>query len=210
MAYMTASIARSVAESKWGRGGTKSYRTNRKGVYYFSCAGHGGYVLPASVLTDEEYESVVRYVSPHEADVYYNSNKVVYMHPFRSKGGRISYPYETAKEKFFLFEEDCDWAVLEKFTGIRLKNYSTNSDYQATFWAWFDENNPVVKNRKEVEQKRKNGDPDLITSASRQNDGTVAVFTADEKRHIVTEYNRDEYGVPYLSLCKLAIQELAA
>lgn len=199
MAYMNASIARSVAESRWGSGGTSSTRTNRKKVYYFSCSSHGGYILPASALSQEEYENVAQYVEPYKADVYrsFETNKVVYMHPFRTKGSKRLYgPISHTHEEFFLFEEDCDWAVLEMFTDIRRKNCDDPRAIEITFWNWFDRTNPVVQNRKEVAQKRQNRDPDLIISALNHGGGIVRVTTADGSDHFVTEYNRDEYGFP--------------
>lgn len=75
-----------------------------------------------------------------------------------------------------------------------------------TFWRWYDEVNPEVRNRKEVEEKRKNGDPDLIIAASAEGDGVVKVWTADNEIHYVRGYDkaRDEFGTPYLSLCEAA------
>lgn len=204
MAYLTASVARSIAQSMWGHGGTHAYKTNRKGVYYFSCAGHGGYVLPASVLTKEEYAAVSRYVEPKTATVYVDARgKVLYMHPYRTRTTKLMPPWTTIEEEFFTFEEDCEWAVLEKFTTIRVEMGSgTVRDYEGTFWRWYDENNPEVRNRAEVDRKRAEGDPDLIISALRQDDGRVKVWTADDQIHYVAAYNRDKYGVPYLSVCE--------
>lgn len=42
--FLTHSLARSIAEARWGRGGTQSYPVNRR-HYYFACSGHGGFVI---------------------------------------------------------------------------------------------------------------------------------------------------------------------
>lgn len=206
MAYMTASIARNIAESMWGTGGTSSSKTTRKGVYFFSCAGHGGYVLPATALSETEYNAIKQYIQPEEATVYISqiNGKVVYMHPYRTRSSKIFKPWTIEKEEYFVFEEDCAWSILEKFTDIRLKKRSNDHEkyINQTFWNWFDMTNPVVANRELIDQKRKNGDPDLIISA--YGSPETEVITAEQKKYIVTGYRNamDEFNTPYLSLCE--------
>lgn len=211
MPYMTPAIARNIAESLWGTGGTSASKTTRKGVYYFDCAGHGGYVLPASVLSKSEYEAVSEYVKPEVAKVYGSTvdGKIVYMHPYRTRSSRLAAPLTTTEEEFFVFEEDCDWTVLEKFTGIRLKepldDPKRDRARERIFWEWHDRNNPAVLNREEEAEKRKNGDPDLIVSALGKGDGLVEVVTADQNRYMVKGYDqaRNQFGTPYLSNCQV-------
>jgi hypothetical protein len=105
------------------------------------------------------------------------------------------------EDEFFVFEEDCEWSVLEKFTDIRVDTMRDRS-HEETFWNWYDRDNPVVQNRIKVDQERADGDPDLIISAQLQDDGRIKVWTADDKVHYVNAYNRNEYGNPYLSLCE--------
>lgn len=57
---------RRIAESMWGRDGTTGYRTNRRGAYYYSCAGHGGYIVDADSLTASERSSIEKYIKPSE------------------------------------------------------------------------------------------------------------------------------------------------
>jgi len=119
---------RNIAESAWGRGGTKAYRTNRKGVSYFSCSGHGGYVVPASSLTDEERakleaygakaERVYRLVGP-DGQTYGIDYSHVSKYATRARRFRCPPGSQWLASEFFLFEEDCDWSLLETLTDIR-------------------------------------------------------------------------------------------
>lgn len=118
---LNSSRARSIAESAWGRGGTISYKTNRKGAYYFSCSGHGGYVVDAEALTEEERALIAPYAKADRC-FYAARNGEVYFfqNPYSTRAGRY-YRYsdtETGYAEIYLFEEDCDWAILEHFTDI--------------------------------------------------------------------------------------------
>lgn len=120
---LNSSKARSFAETLWGRGGTNGYRTNRKGAYYYSCSGHGGYVVDAEALTPEERANI---------DVYVKAEKVFYADHANGKNYFLQNPFSVRRQRYhiypdtvtgytqvYVFEEDCDWAVLEKFTDIR-------------------------------------------------------------------------------------------
>lgn len=126
--------ARNMAELMWGRGGTHSYRTNRHGAYYYSCSGHGGYVIDSRYLTKRERTKIDRYIKPLPLRILVqqrNGTKMVIgtdcthfqsTGPYRQK----SYQYiprlgeiDWQDLPIYLFEEDCDWAVLEKLTDIR-------------------------------------------------------------------------------------------
>ena len=126
---LTHSQARSMAESMWGPGGTTAYRTNRTGAFYFSCSGHGGFVIDDRALTDDERERltaagfkadacwgvraedgrIVTVRSPYSQVA--RPRKVTY-HPSRGETVDHAIPVWT-------FEEDCDWAAVCVFTGIR-------------------------------------------------------------------------------------------
>lgn len=127
-------IARSIAESRWGHGGTNAARTTRKGFHYYSCAGHGGYVISENSFTEEELEHM-NYVATHcHVDMqlfigYQDGEEVVYdyLNPFSNRAKTIRRPYGIdpiyggTRHQVFLFEEDCDWAILEALTGVRRK-----------------------------------------------------------------------------------------
>jgi len=218
MAYLKAAMARQIAEARWGRGGTTTYKTNRKGTYYFSCAGHGGFVIPVDALTEKEYADISQYVETYESDVYISNdtNKVlVYIHPFRVNRSRLGYVgpngYRQETEKFLLLEEDCDWALAVKFAGIKVEGM-TEENAENTFYNWYDESNPVVRARKAADEARKNRDPNLIIAASGMDDGRVKVWTADDKQYYVRGYDkaRDEYNTPWLSRCEEVFENIAA
>jgi hypothetical protein len=200
MALLKASEARGIARALWGEVNA-SYRTNAVGAFYYSCSGHGGFIISADLVNIQSW--VENYVRKETAIRYIDRNgKSVLMHPYRTRSARLAY-VKTETVEFYVFEEDCAWSVAV-LLGFKLKkNSPTMEQARDTFWNWYDETNPVVKNRIEVEEKRKNKDPDLIVAASSVDwdAGTTKVWVADGEKYIVKGYDqcRDEYGTPYLS-----------
>jgi hypothetical protein len=209
--FLTASLARQMAESQWGRGGTSSYRTNRKGAYYYSCSSHGGFVISAAALSPDEYKAIRQYVEPEVMSVYLDNlddRVLLAYHPFRQNGAKLwgvsAKGYRVEKEEIFLLEEDCDWSLAVLFAGITVQGM-TLEKANDTFFRWYDMTNPVVAERKRVDELRKNGDSDLIVAASRIENDLVKVWTADENTYVVRGYGkaRDEFGTPWLSRCEV-------
>ena len=201
-------IAKNLAEARWGRGGTTSYRTNRKGVYYFSCSSHGGYVVDLKALTSDDIKEISQYISFETMEIVLNDDYVFgYFNPFTHKrNASVSVPMYTVGVRksnyhFYLFEEDCDWAILEKFTDIRRKDgvpEEENQKYIAdTFYNWYDPESPVVKERKELDEMRKNRHPNLIIAALRSDDNPEQCFvcTADDKYYLVENYKVTRYNL---------------
>jgi len=118
---MTSSQARNMAEMKWGRGGTRSRRTNRKGAFYFSCSGHGGFVIDGRCLTQDERTNIIRYIEPEIAHaVVRNDGKVKRL---RGPDSQQTLRYSMAREhieeiEVFFAEEDCAWAIPAVIAGI--------------------------------------------------------------------------------------------
>lgn len=119
------SHARTMAEQRWGRGGTHSYRTNRPGAFYFSCSGHGGFVIDARAFTEDELVQIREYLSPEIAtEVVQNATgKIV---RFRGPEGRRNLKYRMHSEsvgypEIFFAEEDADWSVVAVFAGILIE-----------------------------------------------------------------------------------------
>jgi hypothetical protein len=213
--YLTSAIARATAEAYWGRGGTTAYKTNRKGAYYFSCAGHGGFVLSAKSLSSAEYEALSKYVTPEVMTVYVaneDNSVLLAFHPFRSKSGKLPYAgpmgHRAEKEEVFMLEEDCAWSLAVMLAGIMTPSM-TKEAAAKTFYDWYDKSNPVVVARERVAMLRAAKDSDLIVSASGMNGGLVKVWTADDKTHVVKGYAsaRDEFGDPWLSRCEVVVLE---
>lgn len=126
---ITASQARSMAETRWGTGGTHGYRTNRRGAFYYSCSSHGGYVIDARCLSPEEVQNLNQHLGMmqgYQATEIVNnkSGKVVkFRGPENYRTIRYYATSQTARQVPILFaEEDCDWAVVEYFTSIQLLN----------------------------------------------------------------------------------------
>lgn len=124
--------ARNLAEQLWGRGGTTALKTNRKGVYYFTCSAHGGYIMDAKVLSDQEKTEIMKQVHPIKATLFIQHRKdgdYVLAQDFQGFGGRparccyaIEYgPIERVEYPIYVFEEDCEYKVLESCTDIRVK-----------------------------------------------------------------------------------------
>ena len=152
--------ARRIAEAMWGTGGTHSYRTNRRGAYYYSCAGHGGYVVDSRCLTDEEKKLIDEY---HEVEVLQlliqhrtDGDYVIGQDPsgdFKREGmpRKRTFRYnkglgdvEWISLDIYIFEEDCDWATLEKLTKVRAKHEMSDDKRQEyidkTFAQWATKN----------------------------------------------------------------------
>ncbi len=130
--------ARHIAKLSWGDVNA-GYRTNRRGAYYYSCSGHGGYVVDSRCLSKHERASIDKYTTPYPLRVLVQhrngkggdviiatdcrefircGNKA----SFRGKSHRYSPslgPIDWQEIPVYCFEEDCDWAILEKFTDIR-------------------------------------------------------------------------------------------
>jgi len=129
---------------------------------------------------------------------------------------------------YLCYEEDCDWAIVvmeltlywerifeNASEDIKLNPYAYlvkslsrwNADYLLDRgYALDDENYRIWKNHKEADKMRADKHPDLIVSASSQDDGSVRVLTADRKEHFVTSesysgWNAREFNL--LSGCEL-------
>lgn len=118
-------LARSIANALW-HGDAHAVRTNRAGVFYFSCAGHGGYVIDPQVLDEHEavalrelLPSVTVNLCVQEID----GVDTVIGQRFEGRAGvryNTNYPYPRWVEREVLVaEEDCDWAYVEALTDIR-------------------------------------------------------------------------------------------
>lgn len=203
MIYLSNAHARGIAEAVWGRGGTSSVRTNRRGAYYFSCAAHGGFVIDANAFTESERTAINQYVTPEPATVYlFNGSVETYMHSYRQRGTRVKYGSTEIATQFYLFEEDCAWCLPVKLAGITTAQHTT-AHAELSFWHWYDLNNPQVAHRKHIQTATAAQDPNLIVSASAVGN-SVRVWCADGKSWMVDAYDkcRDQWGQPWLNKCE--------
>jgi hypothetical protein len=203
MIYLSNPHARGIAEAMWGRGGTSSVRTNRRGAYYFSCSAHGGFVIDANAFTESERAAIDQYAKPEPATVYLFRGAVeTYMHPYRQRGNQVSSAATKIQTHFYLFEEDCAWCLPVKFAGITTTQHTT-AQAEISFWHWYDPANPQVAHRKHIQTATAAQDPDLIVSASAVGN-SVRVWCADGKSWMVDAYDqcRDQWGQPWLSKCE--------
>jgi hypothetical protein len=81
------SVMKRLASQQWGE--VNRQKKILDGVYWFGCSGHGGYVVDTDKFPKAE---------DFEVDVFirYGSSK-----------------YRPSEQHFAIFEEDCDWAVIE-------------------------------------------------------------------------------------------------
>jgi hypothetical protein len=138
---------RLIAQKMWGECNA-AYRTNTKNAYYYSCAGHGGYIVKAEALTEEQKENISKFEKPLRIQELTDDNGKVWGTNYndipsscRSQTRFKAPPNAKWIDKwFYVFEEDCAWAILEKFTNIRLKNSITTDDIiEKTFNQWYKE-----------------------------------------------------------------------
>lgn len=134
---ITASQARSMAETRWGSGGTHGYRTNRRGAFYYSCSSHGGFVIDSRCLTPQEIADFNKNrLQPLDAleIVESKTDKVVkFRGPevYRTVSYR-SYSQRSRNVPIFFAEEDCDWCIPVLFAGITAKGM-THEAAQETY-----------------------------------------------------------------------------
>lgn len=134
MKLLSHAQARYLAESLWGPGGTTAYRTNRRGAFYFSCSGHGGYVIDDRALTDEERKQLIS--NGFGPDTCWgvrdkDNNIIKVRHPYSEVRNPRDVTYIPSRgEKYdtnipiWIFEEDCDWAAVQVYTSIRSAGFS--------------------------------------------------------------------------------------
>jgi hypothetical protein len=215
MKLLTSAEARQMAESMWGRGGTTAQRTNTRGAFYFSCSGHGGFVIDTRALNAAELADVKEFALPVKVTRFYTaSGKTIgMMTPYRQKSIRLPFDYRAEIFDVLVLEEDCEWALAYRFTTVRFTDDAKRGPEREaemaaaaakTFWDWYDQSNPAVRARKAEDKARADGHPGLITSASQEDDAHTLVWTADGARHRVTGYEkaRDDFGTPWLYLCE--------
>ena len=154
--------SRTIAEMMWGRGGTTAYRTKRHGAYYYSCSGHGGYVVDSRILTETERRDIEQYIKPEpirlcvqhrqNGDVVIGQNLAYFSQSGRDKG--VTYMAHLGSVEWvdlpvYLFEEDCAWSILERFTDIRSEGFTmTDRERQVsierTFANWYGDKQSLV------------------------------------------------------------------
>lgn len=214
MQLLTHTEARQIAESMWGRGGTNSEKTNTRGAFWFSCSGHGGFVIDARVLDAETLEKVTQHASLEQVTRYHLNGKTYgLMWPGRQNRFRVPHNVERETFEILVLEEDCDWSLAYIYTTIRLKRDLGDAEREVdmavqaarTFWEWLDPANPKIQALKARDAARAAGDPNLIVSARRVDDRVTRVWTADAVEHLVEGYSdaRDEFGTPWLNLCQV-------
>ena len=131
---LNASIARRIAEAMWGRDGTHSIRTNRKGVYFYDCSSHGGFVVDAEALSNEEKKKIDEHVSSDNLHLLVQDRKdgkyiigTSVCEFSNSQNKRMKYltelgPVEWEMYPIYIFEEDMEWCVLIHLTDVKTNN----------------------------------------------------------------------------------------
>lgn len=202
---LTSSEARTIAETLWGRGGTHARRCNRKGAYYFSCSGHGGFVIDAATLAPAERDALAPYVKPEKYTLYTWGTHRRVMFNGRTRGFRVPHTAARRDGQFYVFEEDCEWSLVYVCTSIRAASHdpiAAEAEAPRVFWRWYDPSNPEVAASIERDRRRAAGDPTLIVSASRISDAVTRVTTASGATHDVVASTYD-WRAPELATCTI-------
>ena len=133
-----------VAEGIWGDD-CVSIKTTRPRANFYSCAGHGGYVVDSRVLSKKEKKNIAKDMTPlklslcvqHRDDGDYVM-ATDYRHVLtswevgtapRAPKCRIDRDLGSAEWiefPVYVFEEDVDYAILEHHTDIRLKEHESD------------------------------------------------------------------------------------
>lgn len=139
---LTSGNARNFANALWGTV-NHTRKTNRKGAFYFDCAGHGGFVIDDATLQPEERAQFKRYLSSWQCTQYIDTAGKVraFVHSEGSRRTRVVTGYVTRRcFDVWVAEEDCDWAAVILFSSIRLKNDPHSlAEARRTFDHWLRE-----------------------------------------------------------------------
>lgn len=129
-----------IAEMLWGRGNTKSYKTNRKGAKFYTCSRGGGYVIDTRCLTLDEIDKVespgynagtIRlYVEKHNNEPYVLLRDASYFGSYQ-KNKAFTLPYELSfnpnREWISIiinfFDKEFRYKILHQYTDIRVIGY---------------------------------------------------------------------------------------
>lgn len=88
-----------------------SKKTNQKYTYYFSCSGHGWFVVAYDMLTPKQKQSLIHFYKwenniPFDTVAYDAlTNKAKAWCKYMSQSTRFN------NVRFVCFEEDCEWAI---------------------------------------------------------------------------------------------------
>lgn len=126
---LTYSQARGMAESMWGSGGTTAHHTNRTGAFYFSCSGHGGFVIDDRALAERERELLTEagFTADRCRGVRDASGRIMAIrHPHSQVARPRQLTYRPGLGEsvdgeipVWTLEEDTEWAAAYALTGIR-------------------------------------------------------------------------------------------
>lgn len=142
------SQARTIAEARWGSGGTSSTRTNRTGCFYYSCSGHGGFVIDERALTEQERAAMTPHLEVVRCVTYRDTKgtirRLVHDAAVRPRSYEVYASWKREEFNVLLAEEDCAWCIPGVLAGIytkdrpeeELKAYALD-----TFSRWYAESN---------------------------------------------------------------------
>ena len=206
--------ARAIAKSQWGAVNASVKVLTHRGAFYFSCASHGGFVIDARTFTEEQRKRLEEFATIEIATTHRSpKDGTVFNHPYRQRAARVASRWPVDTIPFFLFEEDQAWCLPVHLCGLRLAGMS-EADIESARETWerlYDPQNPMVQHHKEIEERRKARDPDMILSAQGEGRDRTRVRTADGKEWIVSDYQnaRDAAGDFWLSRCSIVEEVLA-
>lgn len=198
--------ARLLAETLWGRGETDVQPCNSLKAHWFECSDHGGMIMSAASLTDEQRDEIDRIVKPVEAYALFSGGQ-----PVRAGFGEptaVHKSWTEQREQVYVFEKDRDWCIPVIVLGMGrltdMRDPLALSEASRLFERFFDVHNPDARARRNLEAGIGAGNPDVIVAAVRTANDIERAWTADGKSWDVTGYAEsldDVDGVHYLQNC---------
>lgn len=122
---------RNIARDMWGEVGGSIKTTSRKASYYH-CSGHGGYVCNPKDFTEKECSIMGDSNYDLKIAIAVDCNNTEWVvgvdYPYtRSRSHSIPWKLifkEWRTYPMYVFEEDCNWAILTYATGIDLVEFT--------------------------------------------------------------------------------------
>jgi hypothetical protein len=127
---------------EWG-GDCSSSKTTREGIGYYSCAGHGGYLVDGRTLSREEQHMLDKLVGKSKVNVLVQhrpeGDTVIAEDTgwYSTSGRRQRYSYNPAYGEvewveipIYEGEEDEGWCAIETITGVRSEGYADTEKHE--------------------------------------------------------------------------------
>lgn len=198
--------ARLMAETLWGRGDTDAQRCNSLHAHWFECSEHGGMILDAASLSDEQRDELDAISKPVEAYTLMAGSQV--MRAGFGEPTAVHKSWSEQRHEVYVFEKDRDWCIPVITLGLGrlsdMRDPLAINEASRLFKRFFDVHSPEARARAALEGAENGGNPDMIVAGVRTANDIDRVWTSDGQAWDVTGYENaqnEEDGLRYLSKC---------